>query len=310
MDRFENIVVGVDLAGREHLVSGQGLGRYSRSALEKAVWVARRNDAHLHILSTIDVDAHAESLIRRDADAGRSTVLDTARARLEDLATPARGAGLAVTTDVRFGHPSDRLLDDIAENGRDLVVVGTRARGSLARRLLGSTALRMIVRAPIPAWIAREGPDHVFDTVMAPVDFDTCSEEVLQLAEGFASEVGAKLHVVHAVDYSAEQVLRAGDADEALIREYHREREAEAQRRFDALLRETLRNPDAVTRHLLSGSASQSILELAGTLEPDLVVMGTRGRVDAAHRVVGDTAERVLPHLDTSLLVIKPRPEA
>ena len=43
MDRFKNIVVGVDLAGREHLVSGGGLGRFSKAALEKAVWLARRN---------------------------------------------------------------------------------------------------------------------------------------------------------------------------------------------------------------------------------------------------------------------------
>mgnify|MGYP000273015052 CR=1 FL=1 len=49
------------------------------------------------------------------------------------------------------------------------------------------------------------------------------------------SEVGARLHVAHAVDYSAEQVLRAGDADEELIAEYHRERKEEADGRFEDL---------------------------------------------------------------------------
>lgn len=306
MQRFKNVVVGVDLAGREHLVSGRGLGRFSRAALEKAVWVAQKNGARLHILTTVDVDAHAEALIRRDADAGRSTVLDIARARLEDLAAPARGAGIAVTTDVQFGHPSESLLTDIEDNGRDLVVVGTRARGTLARRLLGSTALRMIVRAPVPAWIAREGPDHVFDVVLAPVDFDRVAHDVLTLAESFAEEFGAALHVVHCVDYSAEQVLRAGDADEALIAEYHRERESAARRRFEELLAAHLRHPEKATRHLLAGAPPAAILELTGSLEADLVVMGTRGKPDLGHTLLGDTAERVLPHLDTSLLVVKP----
>jgi nucleotide-binding universal stress UspA family protein len=310
MDRFKNIVVGVDLAGREHLVSGRGLGRYSRAAVEKAVWVARRNDAHLHVLSTLDVDAHAEALINRAAAAGHPNVLETARERLEDLATAARGAGLVVTTDVQLGHPSDRLLTDIEDNARDLVVVGTRARGSLARRLLGSTALRMIVRAPIPAWVARQGPDQNFDTVLAPVDFDAVADDVLGLAESFAKEVGAQLHVLHAVDFSAEQVLRAGDADEELISEYHRERKSAARTRFESLIGEHLRDPDGATLHLVAGSPSQSILELAGSIEADLVVMGTRGRQDLSHRLVGDTAERVLPHLDTSLLVVKPKPAA
>jgi len=306
MDRFKNVVVGVDLAGREHLVSGRGLGRFSRAALEKAVWVARRNGAHLHVLAAVDVDAHAASLILRDDQAGRPTVLRMARERLEDLVTSARGADLAVTTDVQLGHPSDLLLDDIRDNGRDLVVIGTRARSALARRLLGSTALRMIVRAPVPTWVAREGPDHTFDTVLAPIDFDAVAGDVLSLAEGFAAEVDARLHVVHAVDYSAEQVLRAGDADEAVIAEYHRERQATARTRFDALLAEHLRAPDAVERHLIEGRPSQCILELAGHIDADLVVMGTRGRHGLEQRLVGDTAERVLPHLDTSLLVVKP----
>ena len=310
MHRFKNIVVGVDLAGHEHLVSGRGLGRYSRAAVEKAVWVARRNGAHLHLLSTLDVDAHAASLIRRDEAAGRPTVLDKARGRLEDLATPARGAGLAVTLDVQIGSPSTVLLTDIEDNARDLVVVGTRARGTLARRLLGSTAQRMIVRAAIPAWVARQGPDCAFDTILAPVDFDGVSRDVLELAESFASDMGAALHVVHAIDYSAEQVLRAGDADETLIAEYHTEREANARARFETLLTESLKRPEAATRHLVAGDPSATILALAEKLEADLVVMGTRGRPDMEHRLVGDTAERVLPHLDTSLLVVKPHPDA
>jgi CPA2 family monovalent cation:H+ antiporter-2 len=306
MDRFKNIVVGVDLAGREHLVSGRGLSRFSRAALEKAVWVARRNGAHLHLLATIDVDAHAESLILRAQAAGRPSVLDTARDRLEDLATPARGADLVVTTDVQIGLPADALMQDVLDNDRDLVVVGTRERGALARRLMGSTALRMVVRSPCAAWIAREGPNYVFDTVLAPVDFDDVSGEVLKLAESFARDVGATLHVLHAVDYSAEQVLRAGDADEEMIAEYHRERRGTAQAEFDALLTQHLREPGKAQRHLVAGGASQTILETASRLDADLVVMGTLGRHELEHRLLGDTAERVLPHLDTSLLVVKP----
>ncbi len=306
MNRFKNVVVGIDLAGREHLVSGRGLGRYSRAAIAKAVWVAQRNGARLHMITSLDVDAHAEELIRRAADAGRATVLDTAKSRLEDLATAARGAGLTVTTDVQFGHPAACLLDDIEQNGRDLVVIGTRARGSLARRLLWSTALRMIVRAPIAAWIAREGPDHAFDNVLAPVDFDDTAQEVLTLAESFARDVGAQLHVVHAIDFSAENVLRAGDADEALIAEYHAQREAAASEEFEALLARHLKEPESAVRHLLAGTPADAILDLAGRLEADLVVMGTRGDHDTQHRLLGDTAERVLTHLDTSLLVAKP----
>ncbi|MBW2269327.1 MAG: universal stress protein, partial [Deltaproteobacteria bacterium] len=41
-------------------------------------------------------------------------------------------------------------------------------------------------------------------------------------------------------------------------------------------------------------------------LEPDLVVMGTVSRGGAPRLILGNTAERLLSRLDTSLLVIKP----
>ncbi len=309
MDRFRNVVVGLDLSGDEHLVEEGPLRRFSRVALEKAIWVARRNRAALHLLTTLDIDVIAEELLRKAIDAGRPNVRDAALARLDQLAAPAREAGLAVTLSVEFGNPAAALLADVAAHGRDLVVVGTRTRSALARRLLGSTARRLLIDCPAAVWVAREGPSHEFRTVLAPIDFDGVAPDVLRLAESFATETGARLHVAHVVDYSAEAVLRAGDADDELVAEYHRQREADARARFDGLVGERLERPSAAVRHLLAGSAAPVVLELAGRLDADLVVMGARGSHDAGGRLLlGGTADRVLPLLDTSLLVLKPRP--
>jgi len=307
MDRFKNVVVGVDLAGKQHLVyGGRDLDRFSQAALDKAIWVAKRNGGALHVLTTLHVDVHAEALIQRDADQGKRTVLDQAAERLAKLTEAAVADGVSVTTHVEMGLPAHALLKDVRENGRDMVVVGTRARGAFKRRLLGSTALRMLLQAPVPTWIAREGHHGVFDTVVAPVDFDGVAPTILQLAESFAAEVGATLHVIHVVDYSAEQLLRAGDADDDMISEYHNERRADALRRFDELLEGCLKDPAAAHKHLLSGEAAPSILEFVSDVSADLVVLGTVGGRGIDNAFVGDTAERVLPHLDTSLLIVKP----
>ncbi len=307
MDRFKNVVVGVDLAGKQHLIAtAHTLDRFSQAALDKAIWVAKRNGAALHVLTTIDIDPHAEALIRRDAAAGKRTVLTQAEERLDALTADAVAGGLTVTTHADFGLPARVLLADVRDNGRDLVVVGTRARSTLRRRLLGSTALRMLLHAPVPTWIAREGHNDVFDTVVAPIDFDDAAPTILRLAESFARDVDATLHVVHVVDYSAEHLLRAGDADDETIAEYHRERRSDASRRFDELLVLHLQNPDAAKKHLLAGAVAESILEFVAQAAADLVVVGTAGTRGLDDAFVGDTAERVLPHLDTSLLIVKP----
>ena len=306
MDRFRNVLVGVDLAGREHLISGRGLDPFSGAALDKARWVARRNRARLHLLSTLEIDAHAESLICRDDAAGRPNVLAKARERLESLAAPCREDGLEVTTTVGFGKASTALLADIAENGRDLVVVGHRGQGAVAARLMGSTVIKLVSRAAIPVWVARDGPDSEFDVVLAPVDFDDTAADILRLAEAFAVDRGARLHVLHAVDYSAEEVLRAGDASEEVIAEYHAQREKDARERFEALLARELKAPGAAERHVVDGSAPKAIHDLARRLGADLIVMGTHSRAGLGGTILGSTAERVLPHIDTSLLVLRP----
>jgi universal stress protein E len=308
MKRFTNLVVGVDISGKQHYIyGGPELDQFSRTALDKAIWVAERNGAALHVLTTLDVDPHAEALIRRDAASGKRTILDKATERLTKLTADAVARGVAVTTQVALGLPAHALLEDVRTNGRDMVIVGTRARGPFKRRLLDSTALRMLLQAPVPTWIARPGPYHGAEhSVIACIDFDDVAGEILELAESFAEEVGGALHVVHVVDYSAEQLLRAGDADDQMISEYHNERRGDALRRFDEILNSRLSSPNAAHKHLLSGRAAQSVLEFVADVGADVVVIGTSGRRGLDDAFVGDTAERVLPHLDTSLLIVKP----
>ncbi len=53
-------------------------------------------------------------------------------------------------------------------------------------------------------------------------------------------------------------------------------------------------------------SATGAILECAGHHDPDLVVLATVSRTGIAGLLLGNTAERLLPRLDTSLLIVKP----
>ena len=50
----------------------------------------------------------------------------------------------------KIGVPDEELVKIINEEGVDLVIIGTKARGSLARVLLGSTSEKMLHRCPVP----------------------------------------------------------------------------------------------------------------------------------------------------------------
>lgn len=67
-----------------------------------------------------------------------------------------RLAGLHATAEVRSGDPVERIVEAARETEADLVVVGTRGRGALARVLLGSVARGVLVSAPCSILVARE----------------------------------------------------------------------------------------------------------------------------------------------------------
>jgi nucleotide-binding universal stress UspA family protein len=63
-----------------------------------------------------------------------------------------------VVVSARTGSPSGEILDYVAENEVDLVVMSTHGRTGLDRVLLGSVAERVLRRSPVPVFIVK--PDR------------------------------------------------------------------------------------------------------------------------------------------------------
>ena len=55
-----------------------------------------------------------------------------------------------VKTATAIGTPVDRILQYVADEGIDLVVMGTHGRGAVGHLLLGSVAERIVRRSPVP----------------------------------------------------------------------------------------------------------------------------------------------------------------
>lgn len=87
------------------------------------------------------------------------TVHDSARAwseaKLEEWASAARGAGVPVRVAVREGVAHREILQAVADEGADLVVIGTHGRGGMERALIGSVTDRVIRLAGCPVLAVR-----------------------------------------------------------------------------------------------------------------------------------------------------------
>lgn len=315
MERTSSISCGLDLSSGDRIVSGEPLSEASRAALATARKIARADGAKLHLLTALDLDASALWLTLREQSAGNRTVLEAARDRLQELADEARKEGTETTTEASASAPADALLQDAEREGRDLIVVGTRERGAVARNLLGSTSLTLVRRARCPVWIARTVPGEHGRSVLATIDLGDMAPRIVgAAAAAVARRPGSTLHVLHVVDLKAEDVLRAGAADESIIREYREHRRERAAKEIPEIVAAAV-GPGAriaPTIHLPDGDPNDVIVETAERIGADLVVLGSvvHSALDAALGGLGRTAESVLPRLHASLLVLKPRPPA
>ena len=96
----------------------------------------------------IVASAHAESLLeqRRDAPELLTSVLK----RIQDRTT-----GVAVTAKAIEGVPHDVIVQEAADWGADLIVLGSHGYGPVRRAILGSVAAAVAVEAPCAVEIIR-----------------------------------------------------------------------------------------------------------------------------------------------------------
>jgi nucleotide-binding universal stress UspA family protein len=227
--------------------------------------------------------------------------------RTTDLAL-VQAHGLAPDLDVRvhisLGHPHDVLLDSLS--GAHLLVLGTRGRGSVASLLLGSVSVGVSAHAPCPVAVVRTAerrdPHSMYaDRVVVGVDGSEASMAALATAFDVASSRRQALAVVHAWGgaflyrdlTSYEVMLETSDEHERMV--------AESMAGFAE------KYPDvAVTVHQDEGEAGRTLVE--ASRDADLVVVGSRGRRDAAATLFGSVSRHVVEHAHCPVLVVR-RPE-
>jgi nucleotide-binding universal stress UspA family protein len=137
---MERIVVGFD--GSEH----------SRKALERAADLA--GGATLAVVCAADV-----ARLVRDPAGGASPVDPAdAEARANALAEARRyleGRGLVGVFIEGTGHPADVIVQEAAESGADLIVVGTRGLNAAKRLVMGSVSTTVVHHAPCDVLVVR-----------------------------------------------------------------------------------------------------------------------------------------------------------
>lgn len=145
---FGRILVGFD--GSAH----------SRRAVQVASEIAGHFGATLTI-AIVRPAASSEAAARLDALVPLDNGVSLA-SMLEELREKALARGAKMVEPVTLhGEVLDSLLDYLARNPQDLVVVGSRGLSRSRRLLLGSVSTGLVNSAHCPVLVVRPGPPHL-----------------------------------------------------------------------------------------------------------------------------------------------------
>jgi nucleotide-binding universal stress UspA family protein len=144
----------------------------------------------------------------------------------------------------------------------------------------------------------------VYKRILVPLDGSPLSEAVLPHAQALAQAEGAEILILRvAVNPSAEFSF----SDPALASELIQEMEAETQTYLKDLCSK-LESTGIRTAYLMrKGPIAETILEVAGNMQADMIAMSTHGRSGLQRWLIGSIADRIVHHSSVPVLLIRPQ---
>jgi nucleotide-binding universal stress UspA family protein len=195
-------------------------------------------------------------------------VRKAAQENLEKARNAIEGKGVPVTAEV-CEAPTDAvqaIASAVEAHEADVVVMGTHGHRGIKHAFLGSA------------------------------HFSCHSDRATKLTCSLAKRLGASVDLLHVIDdapYYAASI-------QLIAEQIH----ASAARQIERVEREITEMKIPTEPHLLQGSPSEVIADLARTLGSDLIVMGTRGNSGLKHLLLGSVAERTLRMAPCSVLAV------
>jgi nucleotide-binding universal stress UspA family protein len=155
MEQYRRIVAAIDFSG------------YTKRVARHAVTMARALDAELTIVNVInqkEIDIIYTSLNRMQKRDFHRVSVQTCVDQLEEerqeefkkLEKEVDFSDVTMNFIIKTGVPYKEILDVISEEKVDLAVLGVKGRSELADVIVGSTALKLFRRSPVPLITIRE----------------------------------------------------------------------------------------------------------------------------------------------------------
>lgn len=301
MKRFRKILVSVNATNTDE----------QPHALVRAIRLAKDTGAELLVVDVLNTLPHyVQSIFLRDeAD---DVLADELASNLDRLCHGKDTEGLKITTRVLRGRPIRELIRTVEEESCDLLIRNVSGANEPGNLFFGSLDMRLIRNCPCPVWLVKPRP-AMFERVLAAIDplpesreEEKQNERIIDLAASLADWEDGQVFAVAAWQVRGEPLLVTKMAPER-FKEHVDEIAVTARTHFRNAMRSTELAPVKANQRFEAGEPSEVIRKYAQEIDADVIVMGTLARTGIPGLLIGNTAERVLRQVRSSVLTIKPK---
>ena len=142
LGEYKNILVPVDGSAQ------------SEDSFKKAVAIAKRNNAMLHLIYIMDT--RSINMSPEMVSSVPEVFNETEHAFLDEMVTFAEGEGVVIKKTVTTGNPMTLIAEVFPkEFNVDLIVIGATGKGALTRAFVGSVSNYVVRHAPCDVLVVR-----------------------------------------------------------------------------------------------------------------------------------------------------------
>lgn len=272
-------------------------------ALPTAVRIAQQHGARLALVRA--AEAHVPPGV--DPSDQQVAAVGEAERYLAGIEARLSEAGLEVESVVPYGDSAAGILLEVRLRQAELVVMSTHGRGGMSRLLLGSVAMAVLEKSPVPLLLippmaAMELPQDQPWRVIVGLDGSAHSESVLaDVISIIPAQVGA-VTLVHALAPPPSRVLgtHASAPGEAGS-------QAEVAPASLTLAAGKLTGAGlSVVEHVGQGDPAALLCAVAREQNADIIALATHGRSGMSRLIIGSVAEGVIRGATVPVLVRHP----
>jgi universal stress protein E len=286
-------------------------------ALKRAVNLSQENEAALTVAEVLEEFPPEEQMAIQSSKIVdfQKTVEDDSHRNLRNVIEPIGKMGIQVKSKVLWGKPFLEIIKEVLRNNHDLVMISPLKKTKLQEMLFGTRTMHLLRKCPCPVWVIIPTKPKKYARILAAVDVEPLNDEkaklnfqIMELATSLAQMEKSELHIVHCWKPFFDRPIRGGGS---LLSEDEKDKlKVESRNTNKRWVNELLGKFDlkdlTYKVHILEGDAEELIPGTASKKKVDLVVMGTVCRTGLPGFFIGNTAEKILHKLDSSVLAIKP----